>query len=168
MSLEFRFPSNGKAFLNWEIVARALLAIRVSIPFKREGVSEQIGLIQLALDRDMFRFPSNGKAFLNAKAGWVYNLVEETERVSIPFKREGVSERQAGKTWKEALHLVVSIPFKREGVSELARTVCPCQGCYAMVSIPFKREGVSELHAAAALYHRPIPRFDSLQTGRRF
>ena len=62
----FRFPSNGKAFLNYSMVVR----------FKMRGVLQ-------------FRFPSNGKAFLNVGIDTGKGNVNE---VSIPFKREGVSE----------------------------------------------------------------------------
>ena len=64
----------------------------VSIPFKREGLSEQGNGI-----------PS-----------------EKRKRVSIPFKREGLSEQRTDLE-DRALKLEVSIPFKREGLSE------PCQ-----------------------------------------
>ena len=41
----------------------------------------------------------------------------------------------------------VSIPFKREGVSELIREARALEAKYQEVSIPFKREGVSEQFA---------------------
>ena len=43
-------------------------------------------------------------------------MTEEEKEVSIPFKREGVSERCYDNAW--LFMLLVSIPFKREGVSE--------------------------------------------------
>ena len=91
-------------------------------------------------------------------------------QVSIPFKREGVSERIWHITPEGYERYVVSIPFHREGVSELAGHLlgeghlvaikflfpstgkafpngCLCAGSqgFVCVSIPFHREGVSEL-----------------------
>ena len=87
----------------------------------------------------MFQFPSNGKVFLNLND----SLAEvETARknVSIPFKREGLSEPKPEK--KSVGRNSVSIPFKREGLSEL---IYPAGvGMDTLVSIPFKREGLSE------------------------
>ena len=60
----FLFPSNGKAFLNLTPVFAYLKA-------------------------DQFLFPSNGKAFLNMCGA---DHVAEGYVVSIPFKRDGVSE----------------------------------------------------------------------------
>ena len=61
--------------------------------------------------------------------------------VSIPFKREGVSERTQKISNPQSVS--VSIPFKREGVSELT-TPKSVVRVANLVSIPFKREGVSE------------------------
>ena len=62
-----------------------------------------------------FQFPSNGKVYLNKFEAVPTNF--PTDRVSIPFKREGVSEPVMILT--TILWIIVSIPFKREGVSEL-------------------------------------------------
>ena len=65
----------------------------------------------------VFQFPSNGKDFPNAKRKRLAQKAEVLKRVSIPFKREGLSELEtyhAAGVWKK-----VSIPFKREGLSEL-------------------------------------------------
>ena len=66
--MEFLFPSSGTAFLNANVYdAEDRVYYCVSIPFKRDGVSE---LYRLE-DPDeywiveVFLFPSNGKAFLN-------------------------------------------------------------------------------------------------------
>ena len=64
----FRFPSNGTAFLNVKAFDK------------------------LDLDHEKFLFPSNGKAFLNCDYDrWQF---KRDSSVSIPFKRDGVSERQ--------------------------------------------------------------------------
>ena len=60
----FQFPSNGKVYPKDLKIFRSSNAVRVSIPFKREGVSKE-------------------RIFLCC----VYSIF-----VSIPFKREGVSK----------------------------------------------------------------------------
>ena len=64
-----------------------------------------------------FQFPSNGKVFPNDYE----SSVEYTMgKVSIPFKREGISEQRALLV-QGSVPVLVSIPFKREGISELKR-----------------------------------------------
>ena len=62
----FQFPSNGKGFPNGRGKEELmLLSLIVSIPFKRERLSE---LPQYLLDEGhdlVFQFPSNGKGFPN-------------------------------------------------------------------------------------------------------
>ena len=62
--------------------------------------------------------------------------------------------------------LLVSIPFKRESVSEQHRQVLRFPGP-PKVSIPFKRESVSELFIDELLKEKEVKRFNSLQTGKR-
>ena len=62
--------------------------------------------------------------------------------VSIPFKREGLSEPEAV-DYMLLQGLSVSIPFKREGLSELPPFILKHPSADG-VSIPFKREGLSE------------------------
>ena len=218
--LEFQFPSNGKAYLNRGRWTDGIWPADVSIPFKRESVSEPIvtclegsanGL------EEKFQFPSNGKAYLNifmchvlepllnksfnslqtGKRIWTV-ISEPTEatlatRVSIPFKRESVSERSLSPP-RRSRRSSVSIPFKRESVSEqedppymaelwARRFQFPSNGkAYlniwrhhvprrpdAEVSIPFKRESVSELiQAPCQTSITTVSRsFNSLQTGKR-
>ena len=86
----FLFPSNGKAFLNLPRVTNVAGCDVVSIPFKREGVSERMKVEKiLETEIGLFLFPSNGKAFLNLIT---FVNGRESGNVSIPFKREGVSE----------------------------------------------------------------------------
>ncbi len=62
-----------------------------------------------------FQFPSNGKVFPNEFDSGM--KPDPITLVSIPFKREGLSEREDG--IEEIRRItVVSIPFKREGLSE--------------------------------------------------
>ena len=60
----------------------------------------------------------------------------------------------------------VSIPFKREGLSELKVTEYPRKSL-RKVSIPFKREGLSERFGLRGRESRGDC-FNSLQTGRSF
>ena len=62
----FQFPSNGKAYLNIPTVDDFDLGtVDVSIPFKRESISEPILEAKGRLEIIEFQFPSNGKAYLN-------------------------------------------------------------------------------------------------------
>ena len=118
MSKRFLFPSTGKAFLNripwvcWTNCGR-----NVSIPFKRDGVSEQAtGATHIETIEWEFLFPSNGTAFLNT-------LIEARLATPIVIKFLFPSTGTAFLNYKaqQALHGTseVSIPFKRDGVSEL-------------------------------------------------
>ena len=64
----FQFPSNGKAYLNKTCLGKQVKPWEgVSIPFKRESVSEPAEALREKRAReDTFQFPSNGKAYLNA------------------------------------------------------------------------------------------------------
>ena len=90
----FQFPSNGKVFLNiWREWGKTQAHPSVSIPFKREGLSERFLLFLMAdtTYHNRFQFPSNGKVFLNLKGLIVRK--DNSPTVSIPFKREGLSEQ---------------------------------------------------------------------------
>ena len=68
----------------------------VSIPFKREGLPEQI-IANIPTDRETeFLFPSNGKDFQNLPPWWELGL--KSHKVSIPFKREGLPEQHPLRT----------------------------------------------------------------------
>ena len=60
----------------------------------------------------------------------------------------------------------VSIPFKRESVSELKVEAEPAEPAEP-VSIPFKRESVSEQCWRYSRYRHCAACFNSLQTGKR-
>ena len=62
----FQFPSNGKDFLNLKSPWQDEKNYNVSIPFKREGLSEPGSLMISHKGLRKFQFPSNGKDFLNA------------------------------------------------------------------------------------------------------
>ena len=86
---KFQFPSNGKAYLNQRLKRESVG--RVSIPFRESVCTDTVG----------FQFPSNGKAYLN-----LLTTLQTGKRIQ--------SDRFGG--W------VVSIPFKRESISELSET----------------------------------------------
>ena len=93
----FQFPSNGKDFQNGINGFTALYTYRVSIPFKREGLSELnllemrgipcpsfnslqtgrsfrtkiiiVSEVYIMADENKFQFPSNGKDFPNQGSG---------------------------------------------------------------------------------------------------
>ena len=92
--------------------------------------------------------------------------IDTEEQVSIPFKREGLSEHYKEKTGLDMTEKV-SIPFKREGLSEPEESMAG-RKTFQAVSIPFKREGLSELKAIETTKDEKEKRFNSLQTGRTF
>ena len=85
----FRFPSNGKAYINFQLFKsvdpREVVSIpfkresiyqlrstastqatpRVSIPFKRESIYQPGSPSLKTVDCSTFQFPSNGKAYIN-------------------------------------------------------------------------------------------------------
>ncbi len=68
-----------------------LCEVHVSIPFKREGLSELPRVDTPSMTNCLFQFPSNGKDFPNANQERM-NQINIERAVSIPFKREGLSE----------------------------------------------------------------------------
>ena len=88
----------------------------VSIPFKREGGSQELQSMFYWRAMIWFQFPSNGKADRKEKIRSVcFNF--NFYFVSIPSKREGGSQAEADFRRNGGLHKV-SIPFKREGGSQ--------------------------------------------------
>ena len=87
----FQFPSNGKAYLN------ALAAVQEVVrwykfQFPSNGkayLNTNLALFLTSLVINEFQFPSNGKAYLNPKKSCCSSF---GYHVSIPFKRESVSE----------------------------------------------------------------------------
>ena len=114
---QFQFPSNGKDFPNFSfVVAWVWMGVEVSIPFKREGLSELISCFGLAKTLPMFQFPSNGKDFPNEVSAHIINILQPT--FQFPSNGKDFPNLQY---WHLRLSLSnkVSIPFKREGLSEL-------------------------------------------------
>ena len=114
----------------------------VSIPFKREGLSEHADFTD-ANDVEVtitFQFPSNGKDFPNKL--YLPLRVAFTNKFQFPSNGKGLSELKL--FMPQPTIQKVSIPFKREGLSE-RWTLMAILISVTRVSIPFKREGLSEL-----------------------
>ena len=160
----FQFPSNGKGFPNgagWFPLSVEFSS--VSIPFKRERLSEHVYGIFLAGDVFCFNSLQTGKAFRTFRrpCGGGYLL---HSWVSIPFKRERLSEHNLDWVFKQS-NQHVSIPFKRERLSE--QGLFRSSATKIVVSIPFKRERLSE-HVLRNRKKRECFSFNSLQTGKAF
>ena len=117
----FQFPSNGKVYPKKKDEFRIpRRADHVSIPFKRESVSKDIGRSD-AFGRQM-RVSIPFKRESVSKVGFVLMIgCGKSETVSIPFKRESVSKGESYDTIEECNR--VSIPFKRESVSKVPKTL---------------------------------------------
>ena len=209
----FQFPTNGKDFPNQTYLNGILETgffgfnslqtgrtfrtklfsletkfFSVSIPFKREGLSELTSHTSPEANKLCFNSLQTGRTFRTKKLneGGVLCIVlsfnslqtgrtfrtpcffyacGRISEVSIPFKREGLSEQQDGNQ-VTYIYCHVSIPFKREGLSEPKHAVA--YTAVHMVSIPFKREGLSERVYNKIQIKLKFNRFNSLQTGRTF
>ena len=86
--------------------------------------------------------------------------------VSIPFKRESVSQVPTISTYRTLVTKEVSIPFKREGGSQ----VCAFSILVLSPSVmfPFPSNGKADRKGyGVGRWRDAINRFNSLQTGRR-
>ena len=117
MEFWFQFPSNGKGFPNNWKCEGSFSSQRVSIPFKRERLSELISGKFVDTLQKSFNSLQTGKAFRTHHIPPFYGW-ERRNRVSIPFKRERLSE-PGTEVDIPPFHFAVSIPFKRERLSEL-------------------------------------------------
>ena len=139
----FNSLQTGRCITRTKIIADGSWKVTVSIPFKREGVS-QAGYPKSAnrLCEQCFNSLQTGRCITSFSVFFSLVFVSSTN-VSIPFKREGVSQ-EVGMALMLTFPISVSIPFKREGVSQdpTPRNV----KAPSTVSIPFKREGVSQVN----------------------
>ena len=90
--ITFQFPSNGKAYLNWTKTANNLRFFESLFQFPSNGKAYLNPTLPKNTDAHLifrFQFPSNGKAYLN---GNEIGVDKDKYIVSIPFKRESVSE----------------------------------------------------------------------------
>ena len=158
----------------------------VSIPFKRESVSQGHGMWPRSYClRVCFNSLQTGKCISSER---LFEWDNAFKSVSIPFKRESVSQDSQQGVITD-ICICVSIPFKRESVSQ--GNVEIYNGYKRnIVSIPFKRESVSQdfsdtsVRDIVALFQFPsngkvylkrdegdedcgrINSFNSLQTGK--
>ena len=89
--------------------------VTVSIPFKREGISKANGNgNKTEITPRKFQFPSNGKAYPKAR---VFNVPDDFWNLSFNSLQTGrhIQSRCPRITRKDQR---VSIPFKREGISK--------------------------------------------------
>ncbi len=137
---------------------------KVSIPFKRDGVSKRQDCRGVAIGKKVkFLFPSNGTAFPNDARG-----------IQSPSRKDGYCfySLQPGRrfqTWSshQLNHRTLTFLFPSNGTA-FPNCKIPSVCWYDCgVSIPFNRDGVSE---RMSLRWQPRLRlcFYSLQPGRRF
>ena len=158
----FQFPSNGKDFPNWtEEVFSVKAVVVVSIPFKREGLSERMFFGGVSPEGKRFQFPSNGKDFPNVQIVFIitdyrrFNSLQTGRTFRTTGRRRNTRGRherfnslQTGRTFRTKVWRFTQQPINN-------------------VSIPFKREGLSELMEHADNLEG-LRSFNSLQTGRTF
>ena len=115
----------------------------------------------IRLQTTSFNSLQTGTAFWTGK----HNFTTIQRGISIPFKREGLSERKGWDLWSR---LVLCFNSLQTGRS--FRTCHSWSRHYLPnVSIPFKREGLSERHQRDQVNREAQNDcFNSLQTGRSF
>ena len=114
----FQFPSNGKAYHKTIPAGQLVSEEFVSIPFKRESVSQGSSI----KDR---RSPRNS-SFNSLQTGKRITRVTVPHRLVLvlqfQFPSNGKAYHKTMKRFKQFLLRFVSIPFKRESVSQATRS----------------------------------------------
>ena len=135
------------------------------MPFKQEsGCQDRVFVGIYRVEEREFPFPSNGKAYHKAL------IVEERNRNywKFPFPSNGKAYHKGHqRNWHLRGNPKVSIPFKRESVSQVITQQRKHQYSYICVSIPFKRESVSQGSSEELTSSWQSQSFHSLQTGKR-
>ena len=132
----------------------------VSIPFKRESVSQDLIYDGPEISR-VFQFPSNGKAYPKAKA---------TAEAKTLRERTGFNSLQTGKRIPRDGNedgndgSGVSIPFKRESVSQGHRNRTPVT---TLQGFQFPSNGKAYPKIYIHSHLMMLRGFNSLQTGKR-
>ena len=141
---EFQFPSSGICFLNSSQEMTVLSETTSMFQFPSSGICflNSIEGACVGLGSAWFQFPSSGICFLNNMSQQQFTML--TSNVSIPFKRDMLSEHKNLSRLIRCLHQQVSIPFKRDMLSE--RIDEEAAEKEKAVSIPFKRDMLSELN----------------------
>ena len=106
-----------------------------------------------------FQFPSNGKAYPKDKRNYEINGDHGFNSLQTGRHIQSCRSRLVSRPPER-----VSIPFKREGISKGDDGEQEGRGRF--VSIPFKREGISKGLLILTFLNSTITRFNSLQTGR--
>ena len=136
----------------------------VSIPFKREGISKESQPSKQGSRGSKFQFPSNGKAYPKPATQKCDRLSRASSFNSLQTGRHIQSLREDGGTLFDLIRRV-SIPFKREGISKAKQQPSVSFKTKTNVSIPFKREGISKGTDSKRRVRTRLS-FNSLQTGR--
>ena len=116
----------------------------------------------IARRRHLFQFPSNGKVY--HKTARLCFLLAETGGFQFPSNGKVYHKLSLTLFTFVFMSVLVSIPFKREGVSQDENEKPSVDT--GPVSIPFKREGVSQVKSIYNQINQPYRSFNSLQTGR--
>ena len=159
----FQFPSNGKAYPKEVVEKTKDTAEKVSIPFKREGISKDYA-DRGTLDLDIaFQFPSNGKAYPKLPVEGFGLDVSAVFQFPSNGKAYPKKSRytMCAKRWTRSFN---SLQTGRHIQSFTGSATRRTRG--DLVSIPFKREGISKGSLMARSLVSPPSRFNSLQTGR--
>ncbi len=162
MKSRFQFPSNGKGFPNDFYSWCDCLIKPVSIPFKRERLSERVNALFALILQSLFQFPSNGKGFPNENS-----LSDRVKNDLFQFPSNGKGfpnsggKYNVGKTEK-----VFQFPSNGKGFPNAHNK--EKRWILTLVSIPFKRERLSERRLGKTAYEFIVSCFNSLQTGKAF
>ena len=160
LAREFQFPSNGKAYhkLNLE---------KQTLP-NRSFNSLQTGKRITSLAKSpiwerfqKFQFPSNGKAYHKAKTA----KRQQTTQVRFQFPSNGKAYHKNSKIGLRAEDDNVSIPFKRESVSQVTTH---WNAAVTELAFQFPSNGKAyhkDTSFAGCIVE--VKRFNSLQTGKR-
>ena len=116
--IKFQFPSNGKVFPNFHLHrdVACVCSIRFQFPSNGKVFPNRLNNCGALMFRKSFNSLQTGRSFRTRST--LMKSIKEIQ-VSIPFKREGLSELEIRGQGKVRIGSLVSIPFKREGLSEL-------------------------------------------------
>ena len=159
---EFQFPSNGKDFPNKNPKSGDTLKVTVSIPFKREGLSEP-----KSNQNTLYQPTSGFNSLQTGRTFRTYNdhLGISGVIVSIPFKREGLSEprNRAGQAGSHS--------FNSLQTGRTFRTLPAAWHAYmAVIKFQFPSNGKDFPNSSSVMLRSRYRflSFNSLQTGRTF
>ena len=159
----FQFPSNGKAYPKKELMTpRHSCRPCVSIPFKREGISKALKVLQVPRQSAGFNSLQTGRHIQSQRNHILQG--DSWDDVSIPFKREGISKEHGSQPCAGDGCDVFQFPSNGKAYPKCI-TEDINNSEQILVSIPFKREGISKDPFTKRLVET-LWSFNSLQTGR--